>query len=123
MYFDVVCQVFVRRGKVAGRGFVDRSNDHMTAAKVPRPLSTFYRLYPSKELIGTNSKRRGYFEPLLQIVAAGFDLKSEHIENLDRYYKNGGVFTLSKDEERLIKSSLKNLKCSTKVKFSHMLAC
>ena len=38
LYFDMVCQVFVRSDKVAGCGSVDRGNEHMTVAKAPRPL-------------------------------------------------------------------------------------
>lgn len=122
LYFDTVRCVFVRSGKVGGRGFVERGNDHVKGSKENRPSSGFYRLYPSKESSRSNNKRRGYFESLIQFVAAGFDPKSEHVENIDKDYKNGGVFILSKDEERLIRSSMKNLKCSAKVKFSHMLA-
>ena len=43
--------------------------------------------------------------------------------NIDKDFKNGGIFVMDKAEEELIKCSImKNLKCSTKVKFSHMLA-
>ena len=44
------------------------------------------------------------------------------MDSIDRDYKNGGVFVISTEEDRLIKWSMKNLKCSTKVKFNHMLA-
>ena len=122
LYFDTVRHVFVRSGKVGRRGFAERGADHVKGAKETRPSSVFYRLYPSKESPRANSKRRGHFESLIQVVAAGFDPKSEHVENLDKHYKNGGVLILTKDEERLIKSSMKNLKCTAKVKFNHMLA-
>ena len=49
LYLDRVRQVFVRSGKVAGRGFSVRNDEHRKAAKESRPSSTFYRLYPSKE--------------------------------------------------------------------------
>ena len=94
----------------------------MKRAKEARPLSRFYRLYPYKESTRANSKRRGKFESLLQVFAAGVEPKSKNVESLDKDYKSGGVLVLSNDEERMIKSSMKNLKCSAKVKFTHMLA-
>ena len=44
------------------------------------------------------------------------------MDSIDRDYKNGGVFVISTEEDRLIKWSMKNLKCTAKVKFNHMLA-
>jgi len=122
LYFDRVRQVFVRSGKVGGRGFIERGKDHISGAKAARPSSAFYREHPSKEPVRTKSKRKGNFESLLQVVAAGFDPKSEHVEKLNRDFKSGGILIFDEDEECLIKSSMKNLKCSAKVKFSHMLA-
>ena len=122
LYFDKVRSVFVRSGKVGGRGFAERDKDHISGAKAARPSSRFYRLYPSKESSRATSKRKGHFESLLQVVAAGFDPKSEHVGNLDRDHKNDSIFIFNEEEERLIKSSMNNLKCSAKAKFSHMLA-
>ena len=121
LYFDSVRQVFVRSGKVGGRGFIERGDEHLKGAKEKRPSSRFYRLYPSKESTRSSSKRKGHFESLIQFVAAGFDPKSEYADNLDKDHKNGGIFVMTKVEERLIKSSMKNLKCSAKEKFGHML--
>ena len=122
LYFDMVRRVFVRSGKVAGRGFVSRGDEHIVAAKAARPSSTLYRLYPSKDSPRANKKRKGHFESLSQVVAAGFDAKSEQADMLDKDYKNGGVFIMTEEEVNLIKSSMKNLNCSSKVKFTHMLA-
>ncbi len=122
LYFDMVRRVFVRSGKVAGRGFVSRGDEHVAAAKAARPSSTLYRLYPSKDSPRANKKRKGHFESLSQVVAAGFDAKSEQADMLDKDYKNGGVFIMTEEEVKLIKSSMKNLNCSAKVKFTHMLA-
>ena len=44
------------------------------------------------------------------------------MESLDNDYNSSGVLILSNNEESLIKSSMKNLKCTAKVKFCHMLA-
>jgi len=91
--------------------------------KIPSSISTFYRLYPSRESTRVINKRWGHFaESLLQVVGAGFNPKGEHVGNIDKDFKNGGIFVMDKAEEQLIKCSMKNLKCSTKVKFSHMLA-
>ena len=38
----------MRNSKVGGQGFVDRDDDHVKGAKEARPLSKFYRLYPSR---------------------------------------------------------------------------
>lgn len=94
----------------------------MKGSKEKRPSSAFYRLYPSRESTRAINKRRGHFESLLQVVGAGFNSKGEHVGNIDKDFKNGGIFVMDKAEEQLIKCSMKNLKCSTKVKFSHMLA-
>ena len=121
-YVDTVSCVFVTSGRVGGLGFVEGGYDHVKGSKEKRSSAMFYILYPSKELSRSNSKRKGDCKLLIQVVAAGCDPKSEHVENLDKYYNNGGVIILSKEEERLIKSSMKNLKCLSKVKFKHMLA-
>ena len=122
LYFDMVRLVFVRSGKVAGRGFAVRDDEHLKAAQEKRGPSTFHKLYPSKESERANCKRRGHFESLMQVVAAGFDPTSEEAGNLDKDYRNGGLLIFSKREETLIKSSMKNLNCSAKVKFIHMCA-
>ena len=114
--------MFVRSRKVSGQGFLDRGNEHRTTVKVERPLSAFYKEYPSKESARATNKRSSHVESLLQVVAARFNPKSEHVANLDSDYKNNGIFILAKDDERLIKFSMNNLKCSTKVKFRHILA-
>lgn len=122
LYFDTVRNVFVRSGKVAGRGFVVRGDEHLKSSKAARPSSKLYRLYPSKESVRATNRRRGHFESLLQVIAAGFDPTSEEMSSLEKDYKNGGVFVLSKGDVGQIKSSMKNLKCSDNEKFRHMLA-
>ena len=122
LHRDDIRNVFVRSGKVAGRGFATRNEEHVKAAKNSRPSSTFYRLYPSKESTRTKSRKRGYFESLTQVVAAGMDPACEEIETLDKDYKNGGIFVMSAAEAGHIKLSMRNLNCSTKDKFKHMLA-
>ena len=67
-------------------------------------------------------KRQEHFEYICRFVAAGFDPKSEHVESLDNDYKNGGLFIMTKDDVSRIKDTMTNLKCTAKVKFSHMLA-
>ena len=125
LYMDTVRQVFVRSGKVAGRGFLDRHKDHLRGAKESRPLSTFYRSYPSELSSRANNTRRGHFESLVQYVAASFDRNSEEANNLDRSNERGergGVLILSVDEVHAIENSMKNLKCTRIDKFKHILA-
>ena len=122
LYYDMIHRVFVKSGKVAGRGFGERGNDHIKGAKEIRPSSTFYRLYLSKHSERARSKRRDHFESLQEVIATGFDPNSTQVDSLDRDYKKGGFFIISTEEDLQIKLSMKNLKCSTKVKFNHMLA-
>ena len=122
LYLDGVRQVFIRSGKVAGRGFSTRDEEHKKAAKESRPSSTFYRLYPSKESTRAKCRRRGHFESLVQVIAAGFDPTSEEVDLLDRDYTDGGIFVVSTVEKGRIKSSMRNLNCDNKAKFRHMLA-
>ena len=112
----------MRSRKVAGRGFKVRNKEHISAAKSPTPTSTFYHLYPSNESSRVTNKRKGHFESLLQVVAVEFDPNCEQVNTLDKDYKHGGVFILSKREEESIRSSMKTLNCRTNVKFQHMLA-
>ena len=95
----MVRNVFLRSGKVAGRGFKVRNKEHISAAKSPTPTSTFYHLYPSNESSRVTNKRKGHFESLLQVVAVEVDPNCEQINTLDKDYKHGGVFILSKREE------------------------
>ena len=122
LYLDRVRQVFVRSGKVAGRGFFVRNDEHRKAAKESRPSSTFYRLYPSKESPRDKRQRRGHFESLEQFVAAGFDPKCEEANALDKDHKDGGILILSAAEAGRVKSGMRNLKCDNKEKFRHLLA-
>ena len=121
LYFDMVRKIFVRSGKVGGRGFISRHDEHLKKSKESTPSSDLYRLYPSKESTRAENKRDGHFESLLQVVAAGFDPTCEEVAALDKDYREGGVFVLAKHEMNRIKSSMKHLNCSAIVKFQHML--
>lgn len=84
MYFDLIRKVFVRSGNVAGQGFTCTNDEHLTVAKAPRSFSTLYHVYPSKESPRAKNKRKGHFQSLLQVVAAGFDPKSEHVDTFGK---------------------------------------
>lgn len=123
LYFDMNRRVFARSGKVVGRGYDKRDGEHVLASKASTPTCTFYRLYPSNESSRAKKRgRKGHFESLVQVVAAGFDATSEHIKYVDRDWKDGGVLILNRNEKASIKSSMKNLNCSDTAKFRHMLA-
>ena len=87
----------MRSRKVAGRGFKVGHEEHISAAR--SPSSTSYCLYPSKESSRATNKRKRHFDSLLQVVAVEFDPSCEQVNTLDKDYKHGGVFILSKREE------------------------
>ena len=123
LYFDTNRRVFVRSGNVVGRGFDKRDREHLLASKASTPSSNVYHVYPSNDYSRAKKcGRKGQFESLVQVVAAGFDATSEHIKYIDKDYKDGGVLILSKNEKRNIKAGMKNLNCTDNVKFRHMLA-
>ena len=43
LYFDLIRKVFIRSGKVVGRGFTKRDDEHLKEAKKNTPSSKFYR--------------------------------------------------------------------------------
>ena len=78
LYFDLVRRAFVRSGKVVGRGFRKRNNEHLSEAKKPTPSSRFYRWWPSAHSDRAQNRGiKGHFEHLVQLVAVGFDPNCE----------------------------------------------
>ena len=123
LYFDMICEVFVRSGKVAGRGFTKRDDEHLEEAKKNTPSSKFYRRWPSKHSERAGKRGiKGHFEQLIQLIAVGFDPDSEQSQYLDKNWDEGGVLILTEQHKKLIRASMKNLNCPAKIKFHHMLA-
>ena len=123
LYFDLNRGVFVRSGKVSGRGFGARNGEHLSAAKASSAASFFYLMFPSTvSTRSTKRDKRGLFESLVQVVASGFDGKSEAAKYVDRDISEGGVLILSEQEKKHGRASMKNLKCSELEKFHHLLS-
>ena len=74
LYFDRNQSVWVRSGKVTGRSFTTRHDEHKKASKNEHE-SQFYAWFPSNDGSGltSNIERRGWFENLDQNVAVGID--------------------------------------------------
>ena len=74
--------------RVVGGGFDKRDHEHLLAAKVSTSSSNFYRVYPSNDCSRANNRgRKGQFETLVQVVAAGFDTTSEQSNILTKITK------------------------------------
>ena len=123
LYYDTNRGVMVRSGKVVGRGFAERHDEHSKCAKAKSTSSHFYSKFLSLDSPRANSKGTvGSFESLLQVVAVGFDPTHEVAQYLDRDVSEGGLLILDEGEKRNIKSSMKNMKCADITKFHHMIA-
>ncbi|KAL7545663.1 hypothetical protein ACHAWF_009011, partial [Thalassiosira exigua] len=123
LYFDTNRGVFVRSGKVVGRGFGVRNDEHEKCAEAHAATSLFYRLFPSLFSPRASKKgKKGVFESLIQLVAAGFDRDHEVAHLLDKDVSEGGILLLSKEDKDRVKASMSNLKCNKITKFHHILA-
>ena len=103
----------------------DLSQETKSIRSVQRPRlhhHTSTRCSLPKIRRGHQADKRGTFESLKQVVAAGFDGTSEGAKYVDRDFTDGGVLILSEKEKKDIKSSMKNLKCSEIEKFHNILA-
>jgi len=82
--FDSNLGDFIRSGKVNGRGFGVRHAEHKKCASDALSSSFFYLVFPLKNSIRASKRdRRGIFESLEQVVAAGFDSKSETAKHVN----------------------------------------
>ncbi len=123
LYFDLIRRVFVRSGKVVGRGFSKRDSKHRVSSKEDEPSSAFYRRWPSKTSSrAANRGIKGKFEHLIPVIAIGFDSGSEELKYLDRDWTKGGLMVVSEKNEKHIRASFKNIRCPDLEKFQHMLA-
>ena len=122
LYFDSNDLVFVRSGKVTGRGFSKRHEEHFKSAlAADNPTnSTFYDSYPSKRSVrATSPAKDGYFEYSQQFVAAGFD--STAATTFAKDFDAGGLFLYSEEERKLI-SQTKFYGREGDAKYSEMVA-
>ena len=106
MYYDTKAEKFVRRGKVAGRGFIERDKDHFQNAKSSTTTndSTFYSKYPSVESTRAGSiARDGLWEDLQMVVAAGFLPTQQNFVTFGKDYNEGGLLFMTKDDKEMIR--------------------
>ena len=76
LYFDTNDCVWIRTGKVTGRGFAVRHAEHQRKASANKGASKFYLRYPTKSSNRSGSSiRKGYFDNHVQSIAIGFDVK------------------------------------------------
>ena len=110
LYFDANNWEFIRSGKVCGRGFKKRHNEHAKkAATAVNPESDFYLYFPTSDCVRANSPTtRGQFDKLTMHIAAGFKRTSEEASLIDRNHAEGGLMILNDTDKDNIKSSMKN---------------
>ena len=102
----------MRSGKVTGRGFSVRHEEHEKKSSERNASSNFYFLYPSQEVENQNTRRKqGVFQSLRQYIAAGFDPTSTVASNLDKGHDDGSILMLSNDDINHIQSSMKQQPC------------
>jgi hypothetical protein len=110
LYYDANKSVWIRSGKVVGRGFGARNSEHIKEASKPKPSSDFYHYYyPTSDCVRSKKSRakRGLFDKLEQYVAAGFDSKCEVASYLNKGHGDGGILVLDVDDANNIKTSMK----------------
>ncbi len=74
LYYDTNRGLFVRSGKVSGQGFSKRDKEHLKCVKAATASSHFYRVFPSLSSPRASKQgKKGTFESLTQVIAAGFD--------------------------------------------------
>lgn len=125
LYFDSNEENFIQSGKVTGisKGFRVRHKEHEKLAKLNKATRKFYSRYPSIHSTRGRHIRKGNFENLVQLVAAGFDQSNEEqMGLLTRSYEDGGVFIFMEEvNERVSKVNYQNK--SQKEKKIEMIAC
>jgi hypothetical protein len=115
LYYNSTCLKWIRSGKAVGsrhsnprRTFSKRHAEHRKEARSIKGkynTSNFYSCYPSNELVEdtNNSRRRGFFENLVQYCGVGFnrdgDTAAIVLENED-----DGIFTWSDDVIKRVES-------------------
>ena len=104
LYFDRNNHRFIRSGKVTRRGFNVRHKEHLKASQEAQSSSNFYFFYPSLASARSSSgTKRGAFERLDQLVAAGFAPTSTAAQTMDKDWKEGGLLILSDEDKEQIK--------------------
>jgi hypothetical protein len=115
LYYDSSRFKWIRSGKAVGsrhsnprRTFRKRHAEHKheaRSAKGKYSKSNFYSCYPSNELVGdsNNSRRRGFFENLVQYCGVGFDRDGDTTAIVSEN-EDDGIFTWSDDVVKRVES-------------------
>ena len=107
LYYDSNNLVWIRSGKVTGRGFKVRDTEHLKKAKaknITTKTSRFYVAYPSIHSARATSKaKKGVFEDLRQYIALGFDpSKDDIVQFLTNDMSSNGLLSFDKEDEKNI---------------------
>ena len=108
LYFDANLEEWIRSGKQTGeKGMGGRNTEHVKRAESDTNPddSRFYNWWPSikSERAVDNPVRQGYFEDLVQYVAAGFNPTEDVLDVCCKdYVKESGIFFYSAEEKRKI---------------------
>ena len=123
LFFDNNDCVFIRSGKVTGEGVESRLKQHKSCAEAEIASSRFYEQYPSEKTSRAEKRdKRGCFEDLLPVFAAGFDPNCDIVKSVDKDVKDGGILLLSEYEKARITSCKLDGKMSDIEKFRAILS-
>ena len=106
-------------------GFIGRNHEHEKRAKADRNDDNclFYNAYPSKESRRAACRARdGYWESLVQYVAAGFDRSDDAIAAFQQDESVGGLFFMNEEEQQRIRALKLRGKDHAQQKFAVMTA-
>ena len=99
---------------------MSRGDEHHKAAAARRTLSHLYFTYTSaSSSCAVKRVKRGLYEHLEFVIAAGFDPSSDPAKKLDKDMKEGGLFILSDEDKHNIKASMGE----KGKKFTHLQKC
>jgi len=123
LFFDYNDGVFIRSGKVTGGGVESRLMQHKSGAEAEIASSNFYDQYPSESTARSDKRdKRGFFEDLLAVFAAGFDPRCDVAKSASEDVKDGGILLLSEHEKANITSSKLDGKMTDIEKFRAIIA-
>ncbi|KAL7498904.1 hypothetical protein ACHAWT_008594 [Skeletonema menzelii] len=123
LFYDYNECVFIRSGKVTGGGVESRLKQHKSAAEAEIASSRFYDQYPSEKTVRSEKRdKRGFFEDLHPVLAAGFCPDCDVAKSVCEDVKDGGILLLSEHEKASITSYKLDEKMTDIEKFRAILA-
>ena len=123
LFFDNNERVFIRSGKVTGGGVESRLKQHKSGAEAEIASLQFYDQYPSEKPARSEKRdKRGFFEDLLAVFAAGFDPNCDVAKSVGEDVKDGGILFFSEHEKANITICKLDGKMTDIEKFRSILA-